>query len=992
MDATSSTPKPIDAFGGADSWTMPFSALALKLCGRTVNTSFEEIVQNVKAFIKRYTENPTHQQNITSSTISEIRKVIINQCPHLTIQMLDGQNLTIQNSTMKSSVVFVIDSSGSMSNYIMKFQENFKLWCIANKNKYDKMHFIFFGTYVHGPYTFDEVDWKKKYDGGSTCALNALNVLNNLLTTMKNTEVVFMTDGAFDDGLSIYDKVVGKMSANKLLMIFPDHTSQNVIDEHKAYLPRISEPNSVIATETFDRNSTNLRQMLDTQMSIVLNRVKNPLVTSICGKYLMLTKLTSPEIGTMLESLLKPAMPVNLVSQFFANLIGLYDEMLTNSGDLMNTLRSEEMRSMWTFMQPLKKRINEALLDPKNIHAASCELVRNFLNDFEKKVIRRKDDRIAYLNKQPQTNIITSEIKSINDAFKDMKRVDDYEVINQQIGELMQKHPSICVKYFSPLNKELNIDQIKTFPMTPINVVNELYGTISSLGVCSDKDPDHIRLVLDPKCEGLVLVMRLITYDARDEVKLTLGTVLVTRILFGFYVTQMLQNYNYHPSHQKIRLLIWQYVYNYSNSFVMSSITDPNEPLNTCPPSVKILHNLACHSNVSCSIVKNPYLWIEKNGRMVLNQKLIEDVIVENNILMIYNLIVSQKLSVNITTRHHIVIPFSDFVMIRGKNAQTWEQWGNTIVEYSHGIPVTKLMLLQESGLEQNATDFLKKYFDRGHRLILKDAEVRPKFNGPVFQQQLVDDWIITAFAKCKEPLNLQENTSALPYVSSEAERQQVIAYFENHYETNPLTYDTSTNVVIPTMAILNNLGRSNLDNFVLMTILNDPSFNKLPNPEKHERIKQLMSSYDPSLSVADTPYTYYPEMADQMNNLTQTINEKLIETIPVITVPVYQSQTQERAQVIDSFDLDKVFEAVHTNKLTADMFMCPIMHTTFDDPVLFGGHMYERIALMQWLSYDERKSSPLTRQTHDEFGVRLAITEPPREFIEALATFKQQC
>ena len=180
----------------------------------------------------------------------------------------------------------------------------------------------------------------------------------------------------------------------------------------------------------------------------------------------------------------------NLVHQYFSNLVGMYHKLITSSGDLMNTIRSPEMRTLWTFLQPLKRRVG--LVDEKNIHFLTTQMVHQFLEDFENQVASVRNDRISQLKKQVQTGETQKEIEQIREALKNMKRVDEYDRIITNINSLKSKFPTIPVKFYYPLQLTATYI-IKGFPEIPkplMAFVNNLHLNKIQRYIIQNINPD----------------------------------------------------------------------------------------------------------------------------------------------------------------------------------------------------------------------------------------------------------------------------------------------------------------------------------------------------------------------------------------------------------------------------------------------------------------------------------------------------------------------
>lgn len=179
--------------------------------------------------------------------------------------------------------------------------------------------------------------------------------------------------------------------------------------------------------------------------------IDDGLYKSVAGQYVILKGMTLDQMNRLISSLLLyPPEQVATVHNFFSHLIGLYRTMLTESGDLANTLRSEEMRLLWTLLQPTIRQLED--VSRTNCHYATAGVVLDALNGFRDDIIKRRDDRLATLKAaRPMTPLITAEIEAINKGFARMKKVDDLDRVLRNMRELMETegiNPS-CRLYLS---------------------------------------------------------------------------------------------------------------------------------------------------------------------------------------------------------------------------------------------------------------------------------------------------------------------------------------------------------------------------------------------------------------------------------------------------------------------------------------------------------------------------------------------------------------
>jgi hypothetical protein len=980
------------AFENADNVTMPFITLVMKFLALPA-TSRRELFDVANVLTRRITnEKVTLSDTLKFNVIDKIMKV----APHFCLRL--RKDVSVATDVSYTHLAIVIDTSGSMRSTIRDFQARLKDWIDTQMfaRRYTGLSIIFFDSQVYGPFA-DTSCLTHVHGEGSTRARPALVRLREVLTHHGLSHVIFVTDGVFDDKNDAYQ--IGMLpNVDRFALIFPSHTPEGAENEHFAYLPRVTPAGIPIFSKRVPV-LTVLFPMLDSLFGgPMLTPVNQVLYTKIANEYLILRGMTIAQMNTFVGNLLEYP-EVDIVHNVFSYIIGMYDVMMTRSGDLRNTLRSEEMRHMWGFLQPLKKRL--AMVSGTNVHFVTTSMVREFLETYEATVVDKRDKRIEELKRMPQTPEIVTEIAEIHKAFSDMKKVDDYDRIMEEIRQLSEKNfPILHVKF--NYVAQIMIDVFKGFPNIKRADVLEIYKMIASIGVCDKTDPDALPLVCDPHCYGLILVLRLMTYRKTDEIRMTLTVTHITRLLFGFYATQFLAGYQFTTDHARIRTAIWKFVtVNYSYN-VLSNITNLAEPTNCSPEWIRILAIIAQAVTIRVSASKAPIdktLWIADGETFVLNKELLGLMLDKNNAL--YSIRVISELgaerSVRVATKHPIVLTVDQFkklVVVRITREQTPEDWLDEVCYVKHfadksNISVTNRMLLQER-LQSNVQDFVTKYWESGHRLICKTGNAHPAscFGDTYTVRPVVDAWMRAEWATFKRQREI-DISSPFPVVPTNDAMCQVAEWLYQRSIENPMFYITEKVHTIPIPAFIRRLSLAPRVASIATHLCTIEGFSKMTGDEQ----SKLVNAVSPT--VADVFSTILPvEMEERIATLLPQLAQRFAPMDVVEGVGRHVAPKIRTCIDWEQFELSIGESLRHAEEFklptfTVEDFTCPLSGEIFTDPVSFGGHMYERTWLLQWFEFDRRRSSPLTRQVHDRNGNMLQVIPPPSLFIAELAKFK---
>jgi hypothetical protein len=978
------------------------SAIALIAKANAVDKSMDRhlIYNTLDSLTRRLT---TEKVQVMNTMKIKLVDNIMRYAPHFSIRPIT--DIGVSSVVTPKPLVVLVDSSGSMSSVIKSMQQNLKQWIDQrlHDGTYCGCTLIFFGSNVHGPF-YDTNCLNVVHESGGTSVVPALRALQHTLKGSHGSDVIFITDGDFNEGKSAYD--FGLLdNIENFVMVFPDHTPQNTVIDHYAYLPRITKPNTPVYSVKKESTGTFDSILSDKLTESYKVHIERTLYTPICGEYLMLTGLSLFQMNSIVNLILQyPQEDSALVHNFFSYIMGVYNAMATKGGDLLNTLRSEEMKLLWQLLQPLKKTLQQ--VNPTNIHYSTTSLVYDFLESYEGEIVGKRDARIAELKKRGNTKEIQDEIANIKKSFECMKRVDEYDRIMIDIEKLKARgHSSIHVKYNYRAN--ISSDAFKGFPNLSRADMTEIYKMIGSIGLTNKTDPNALELVLDPEGSGLILVLRLLTYKKTDESKITLTATLVSRMMFGFFATQILGGYVHTDDHDKIKLLLWKHTMNFSSQAILFNMTNTSESSNTAPEWIKILNTISLTTDIS--VQKTPpdmTLWTlnpNDSSKWILNSSVLNSLATKNSALFAYRVIqgFGSRLSTQVSTRYYVNIPkeeIPNFILKVSGKEQQWYEWRDLPLKtltLSSGevLIITNGMDLQD-GLHIHVDDFLQRHFESGHRLINKAGVSHPATTyGTGLVKQSVHAWFMNCWQTMLEHYKDELGHLAkykFPTVITDQEFNQVKCLIElaliSHPYPSAIYYDKLHTEPTPAWLITQKAEIFDEDFVnIVASISNIPDFNKATGEQQVKLVQKLEKEQNGL-------FCDVPEIIENATTLALELRSKFqpIEVITGIGFNVKpRKQINKLLTILESsdFNLDEFLSMSPEDSISVEDFCCPISGDIFENPIMFDGHVYEKSSLEQW--FKTSRSSPLTRRTHGDDGKILELINPPTVFMSALNKYK---
>jgi U-box domain len=1021
--ATSTASPSVAPFGRADMEKLE----PIALVARFLSIKDHQLLVDTADVISRRmtTENFVIADKLRREVVDRIMKIV----PHFAVRPMNEISSLVVPQLLY--LVVLIDTSGSMGGCIIQIQAVLKAWTSRqlNSGKYSGVSFIFFDNYSYGPFT-DISCLDRVHGHGGTCAGQALESTRRELIARGHSDVIFMTDGHFHDSATAYN-IQQLPNVAKFSMIFPSHTPSGAEGTHFAHLPRITPPNTPVFAR---RSSTNdeVASICSATCDVAsFAPIKETLYKLICGEYVILKDMTLYQMGSITNKLLEYE-DVACVHHFFSHIMGMYNLMMTRSGDLLNTLRSDEMKLLWQFMQPLKKRFKE--VPESSIHHATAQCVLTFLESYEADVCDRRDKRLAELRRSGQTDEVVREIREIRQAFENMKKVDEYDRIMDATDQLAKKCPCVTVKF--NYVAQVAVDAFRGYPNLDPGQIDEIYKMIASIGICDRTDPDAIKLPLDSYCKGLMLVLQQLTFRKSDEVRMTLSATHVFRIISGFFVSQLSvsEPYKFTQDHIRIRNMITQLVSQKYSHAIMFNLTNMREQSNTAPAWIRILHGLSSiqirgRSAIFVPDTKPPAdvtVWQKVEGGYVLNHDLLTRMVDRSTALSLFRFVAglgSTELSARVTTRYPFSVNFKNAILVKVERGVTMEEWRDMVVG-SHRIrlpdgdvhiSITNGMYLQEH-ICQDVTQFLAKYWESGHRLINKSGAAHPAttIGTNIYERSAFDLWIRSAWPEYVQLKSLPTR-SVYPIVPSSAQRDELDQWLTQRTSTHPLFYTRDSSHNIPIAGVVHKIGTpvsctttntaaaavaaaaatgsdSSARDFFTAPVLSlahqmslIEGFSRMSGDEQVSRIDTLVPTGD------TFTHTLAPEVEAKIDLIVTKIHERFTRR------PTVTGEGKTFAMKIKTVqEIEDLGQALATAEnpfagFDPDDFIDPITYEMIESPVSFGGHVYDRTAIETWLETDFRRSSPLTRQTHNPDGTPLQILAAPQRFVDALAYFRQQ-
>jgi len=536
-----------------------------------------------------------------------------------------------------------------------------------------------------------------------------------------------------------------------------------------------------------------------------------------------------------------------------------------------------------------------------------------------------------------------------------MKRVNAYEITMREINALAEKNSVIYVKYY---HKVKIVEWLKAFPNIPQNAILDIFTVFASLGVCNKDDPDAFPLVLDRDFKGLVHVFCLASYNKHEESPMTLTATQITRDLMGFVASQG-SNYEYAFPHIRITTMIRQYISTSISPVILSNITNMSDPTNCNPSWIRILASVAQMFDIQ--ITQKPIdktFWVETDGSFLLNAKALNLRVAQNSadyLIKQMQIMYSSRFNVNVDHHHTVLIQnFHQYVVISTGREMTPEEWyysvhHEDIINGERRISINGQMLSEEHGV-YDPFNFVLRHWLTGHRLIVKSggpAHPVSRFSTDHRINLIVDDWFRTNWILCKTHFGIV-NDSTHPVVRSEEMRDRVAEWLYAQIMVNPITYTTNKLETIPMYEIITRLDVDPVMKDIAVQLCADKTLNA--------------TSITPN-GIISYPSDIAPEMIESIDSF--------------------------KGEIVNWFSPTPLVKGI--GGYIANDFMCPISCEVLEDPVTFGGHVYERRFIETWLARDSTRSSPLTRQSCDKFGVPFRIETSNIEFIRQLENYKKR-
>jgi hypothetical protein len=295
--------------------------------------------------------------------------------------------------------------------------------------------------------------------------------------------------------------------------------------------------------------------------------------------------------------------------------------------------------------------------------------------------------------------------------------------------------------------------------------------------------------------------------------------------------------------------------------------------------------------------------------------------------------------------------------------------------------------------------------------MINKSGSAHPAatFGDTTYVRPVFDLWIRAAWTDFVQMKGLSTK-SALPIVPSAALRDELASWLDQRTISRPLFYSRDHVVQISIADVIRELispvstGRRSSDSesgaaaaasssspslfssdvlSIALQMATVDGFGRMTGDEQVKLMATIAAAAIPS------PIAKPKEVSEKI----QTIIPKVAERFAIRPTVTGEGKSFPMKIKTDS-EIDDIGKALANAEdplagFDESDFVDPLGYEVFVDPVSFGGHLYERSQIEQWLSIDARRSSPLTRQTHDSNGAPLQVLPPPGSFVTALAIFR---
>lgn len=906
---------------------------------------------------------------------------IVKYFPELVVCNLSDIVVKESSNVVKRDLVFVVDLSGSMSHIVNSMKDQLINWINNNIDRYNSLKLIFFGTNVYGPYD-NVLNCINVSDGGSTRAKPALKKLNdvtreNAKENPNGSDVIMITDGQFDEKMDAYS-ISPMLDIERFVILFPHHTPSDATGIHYRYLPNITKPGISICVFKYGYQSNDLYDALDTYIKNNTDHhiIKSNIYTRI-GNYGLLANISIGGMNSIVERLLNETDTLK-VQTFLNDILGIYQFMINHTGDILNALRSNEIKALWQFLRPLQKQLH--IVDEQNIHNTTIQVVSDEIDKCSNTLIGMRDAKVASLKNEikqcysvADKTRLENELNTIRDAFNELRRVDESERIDIEVEKLIAKgHKFLWVK-----NDQLDVPDavICQYPNISKPEIEKIHQCICSIKTTTDKYPGSRTMVIDPYQNGLILMMKKLAFD-RDR-KFTLSTTLVTKILCGFFCSHL--NGKIDPNVQKNIIIasIIDYVTKHLRNTVISNITITDEPVNMSYRSLKILYELSTLES-SVKITQKPKdltLWTKiddnnnENNTYCLNSSLLfkilrlyEGCLIAKNLIYMSN----DKKSIKCVAKNYInITDFRYFITVtKGKSCQEWIDEVVQIKKFNDGstMEITNGMITQEK-ICSNAKDFIHKYWYTGHRLINKSGAIHPAAEyGNSNEKAAVKAWFIKSWKECFDELHrigkIKTNTmDILPSVTDTDDIDIVCDWFEQRIKFDPIFWIKEHTEQIPLdywIISIKDIHQSSQR--MALYVVSKPQFEI---PALNELIKYIDSNEFNNLVGIAKSKNWSIETKSQIDAHIASANFELSlgkfynlrDSFSLLPI-----QTSNKNHKTSSFweslcngshdeTISSILDKMIQDQIMFDEadFCCPITCALLEDPVEYGGHIFER-------------------------------------------------
>lgn len=854
--------------------------------------------------------------------------------------------------TTTAKVICVLDCSGSMAN---TYFATLKTQLASMMKKYNeqgcKALSITFSSYASSSY--DPAFFNSAYPSGSTAANKAIEEIGKNIDESENAVVIFITDGGFDSPDLTYNmkNIIGK-NISAFLMAFPQWCPPNVADLHKHRLVGILPPTTSIRAE-YASDFSVLETMVNDCVGSVTSLVKSDNTYVVLGgKYKVMRKFveTIRDCVNLLESLIDSTKygdnDLTEFQSFFQNLLEIYTQIVESAKvNLLNTLRSNEIKTLWTLIPVIQTKLEECSENPKI--SAISEIMLEKMRELQSTVASLKDKFVnAKSNASPEDKEI------VKKAFASIKMRSEKDDIHDYIKK--KGGVRFYVKFNSTIDEETLIE-FGRYPHVPYHISDKVFRWITDFHFT--KDPSGIPFAMNQSFATLNM-FRLAPTSVSN---MTFQTMLATKMIVHCLAEIIRLQKNGFKS--RINKMVFTSMVKKVMTLhpdIVKTMTDFNEP------------DYLSLSWLDDIIQIAPLLQLETSGDVPEFWKAIDDKTIKLDVDKVNNL--RNKMIVSIVYKN-IPTSFSETI-----EYPVYKDGGNVnkkelvAVIDGYGIPVDWIAY---SGMTTNIEHIIGTNPNAVYRNRL--ISIFKKYDEHSSAPHIILSNFWSEYkASHHTELDERQLKSKFPIAYSTEEANKISSSIGHvgsvEYKKNTFTVDSKK--IVKSCEIVDDEIRSEL--YKLVCNKNQLSM--------ADCLTQLKSDIEPCLlkkinSEHELLKIRLGEEHTKISNLFAKLSNP-----PITEYFKYVHIEGEKENQICIHGFDEIPDEI----ILEEDLICPITMGVIVNPVKFGLHYFEKDALIEWLdectSQGKPLISPMTGLEPDD----ITLYDAP-EFVEKIKTFHEK-